>query len=123
MWSTLATSRTSVTAGSSSSPRDLFRLKLSDDGQRVTIVTDIEQQIFMSYDGVIAHSEQSAAKMASGTPITHADAAYFVVAPTFRTGAEKYAVQAVGKMVQHHSIRRTDSSDTTIALIGQFEKR
>jgi hypothetical protein len=33
-----------------------------------------------------------------------ADGAYFVVAPTFRTGAEKYAwlnrVQAVGKMVQ-----------------------
>src|SRR5215831_5920543 len=50
------------------------------------------------------HSEQSAAKMASGTPITHADGAYFVVAPTFRTGAEKYAwlkgVQAVGEMVQ-----------------------
>ena len=75
--------------------RDLFRLKLSDDGQRVTIVTDNEQQIFMSYDGVIAHSEQSAAKMASGTPITHADAAYFVVAPTFRTGAEKYACAVI----------------------------
>ena len=58
----------------------------------------------MSYNGVIAHSEQSAAKMASGTQITHADGAYFVVAPTFRTIAEKYTwligVLAVGKMVQ-----------------------
>ena len=71
---------------------------------RLTMVTDDEQLIFISYNGVIAHSEQSAAKMASGTPISHADAAYFMVAPTFRTGAEKYAwlnrVQAVGKMVQ-----------------------
>ena len=71
---------------------------------RATIVTNDEHQIFMSYNGVIAHSEQSAAKMASGTQITHADGAYFVVAPTFRTSAEKYTwlngVQAVGKMVQ-----------------------
>jgi hypothetical protein len=71
---------------------------------RLTMLTDDEQLIFISYNGVIAHSEQSAAKMARGEPVTHADALYFVVAPTFRTGAEKYAwlnrVQAVGKMVQ-----------------------
>jgi hypothetical protein len=71
---------------------------------RATMLTDDGQQIFMSYNGVIAHSEQSAAKMAGGGSITHADGAYFVVAPTFRTSAEKYAwlnrVQAVGKMVQ-----------------------
>ena len=56
----------------------------------------------MSYGGDIAHSEQSAAS--SGTPITDADGAYFVVAVNFRTGAEKYAglngVQAVSKMAQ-----------------------
>ena len=71
---------------------------------RPTMVTDDEQLIFVSYNGVIAHSEQSAAKMASGTPISHVDAACFVVAPTFRTGEEEYAwldrVQAAGKMVQ-----------------------
>jgi hypothetical protein len=71
---------------------------------RLTMVTEDEQPISISYNGVIAHSEQSAAKVASGTLITHADAAYFMIAPTFRTGAEKYAwlnrVQAVGKMVQ-----------------------
>jgi hypothetical protein len=71
---------------------------------RLAMLTDDEQQIFISYNGVVAHSEQSAAKMASGGLMTAADGAYFVVAPTFRTGAEKYAwlnrVQAVGKMVQ-----------------------
>jgi hypothetical protein len=71
---------------------------------RLAMVTDDEQKIFVSYNGVIAHSEQSAAKVANGTSLSHADAIYFVIAPTFRTGAEKYAwlnrVQAVGKMVQ-----------------------
>jgi Protein of unknown function (DUF3237) len=71
---------------------------------RATLLTEDEQPIFMSYNGVIAHSEQSAAKMAGGGLMTHADGAYFIVTPTFRTGAEKYAwlnrVQAVGKMVQ-----------------------
>ena len=59
--------------------------------------------IFTSYNGIIAHSSASAAKMASGSPITDADAPYFVTAPTFRTSAEKYAwlngIQAIGKMV------------------------
>jgi hypothetical protein len=72
---------------------------------RLTMVTDDEQVVFVSYNGVIAHSEQSAAKMASSTPIiSHADGAYFMIAPTFRTGSEKYAwlnrIQAVGKMTK-----------------------
>jgi hypothetical protein len=71
---------------------------------RLTMRTDDEQLIFVSYNGVIAHSEQSAAKVANGQSISHADTIYFLIAPTFRTGAEKYAwlnrVQAVGKMVQ-----------------------
>jgi len=70
---------------------------------RGTLVTDDEQMIFTSYNGVISHSQASAAKMASGAPITDADAPYFMTAPTFRTSAEKYSwlngVQAVGKMV------------------------
>jgi hypothetical protein len=71
---------------------------------RLTMLTDDAQLIYVSYNGVIAHSGQSAARMASGGVITPADGAYFVVAPTFRTSAEKYAwlngVQAVGKMVR-----------------------
>lgn len=80
-------------------PSGVWRLDV-----RGSMVTDDNQTIFVSYNGIIAHSEQSAAKMASGAPITHADAPYFVTAPTFRTAAEKYGwlnrVQAVGKMVQ-----------------------
>jgi hypothetical protein len=71
---------------------------------RTILLTDDAQPIFVSYNGVATLSEQTAAKLAGGGSITHADAAYFVVATTFRTGAEKYAwlnrVQAVGKMVQ-----------------------
>jgi hypothetical protein len=79
-------------------PSGMLRLDV-----RGTLVTDDEQMIFMSYNGVIVHSESSAAKMASGTPITEADVPYFVAAPTFRTSAQKYAwlngIQAVCKMV------------------------
>jgi hypothetical protein len=79
-------------------PSGVWRLDV-----RGTLLTDDERLIFASYNGVIAHSPASAAKMASGTPITEADAPYFVTAPTFRTSAQKCAwlneIQAVGKMV------------------------
>jgi hypothetical protein len=80
-------------------PSGVWRLDV-----RGSMITDDNQPIYVSYNGVISHSEQSAAKLASGTPITHTDAPYFVTAPTFRTASEKYAwlnrIQAVGKMVQ-----------------------
>jgi hypothetical protein len=80
-------------------PSGVWRLDV-----RGTMITDDEQMIFTSYNGIISHSEKSAAKMASGSPITHDDAPYFATAPTFRTAAEKYTwlnnMQAVGKMVQ-----------------------
>jgi len=80
-------------------PSGVWRLDV-----RGTMVTDDNAMIFTSYNGIIAHSEASAAKMASGSPITHADAPYFATAPTFRTAAEKYSwlnsLQAVGKMAQ-----------------------
>jgi hypothetical protein len=42
--------------------------------------------------------------MAQGGLVTQADGAYFVVAPTFRTSADKYVwlnrVQAIGKMLE-----------------------
>jgi len=80
-------------------PSGVWRLDV-----RATVVTDDEQMIFVSYNGVIAFSDATAAKLASGSPITHADVDYFAMAPTFRTAAEKYSwlnrVQAVGKMVQ-----------------------
>jgi hypothetical protein len=79
-------------------PSGIWRLDV-----RGTLVTDDGQAIFMSYNGVIIPSEAGAAKMASGIPITEADIPYFMMAPTFRTSAPKYAglngIQAVGKMV------------------------
>jgi hypothetical protein len=60
---------------------------------RATLVTDDDQLIFVSYNGV------NDTKV-NGTP----DAPYIAIAPTFRTSSEKYAwlnhLQAVGKMVQ-----------------------
>ena len=70
---------------------------------RGSLVTDDGQTIFAAYNGIIAHSETSAAKMASGKPVTEADGLYFVTAPIFRTAAPKYAwlnsIQCLGKMV------------------------
>ena len=64
---------------------------------RATMLTDDEQMSFVSYNGVITLS--CATKVASGSPLTHADVSYFAIAPTFRTAAEKYSwlngVQAV----------------------------
>jgi len=80
-------------------PSGVWRLDV-----RGTMVTDDEQMIFVSYNGIISFPEATGAKLASGSAITHADVNYFVTAPTFRTASEKYSwlnrVQAVGKMVQ-----------------------
>ncbi len=90
---------------------------------RTTLVTDDGQAIFMSYNGVIAHSEQSAAKMASGSLVTHADGIYFAVAPTFRTSSEKYAwLNACRPWAKWQScplIRPTDSSNTNSLLFAE----
>ena len=84
---------------------------------RGSMITDDGHPVYVSYNGTIAHSAQSAAKMASGSPITHEDAPYFVIAPTFRTAADKYSwlnrIQAVGKAVRFstdpaHSFVRYD---------------
>jgi hypothetical protein len=90
-------------------PSGVWRLDV-----RATVVTDDEQMIFGSYNGIIAFPEATAAKVASGSPITQADVNYFVTAPTFRTASEKYSwlnrVQAVGKMVQ----LSTDPANTLV---------
>lgn len=71
---------------------------------RGSMITEEGQAIYLSYNGTIAHSDQSAAKLASGAPVTHHDAPYFVTAPTFRTASEEHGwlnrIQAIGKMVQ-----------------------
>jgi hypothetical protein len=80
-------------------PSGVFRLDV-----RATVRTDDGADIYVSYNGVIQYSAESAERLAKGEVLTDKDIPYFVTAPTFQTSSEKYAwlngVQAVGKMVE-----------------------
>lgn len=80
-------------------PSGVFRLDV-----RGSIRTDDGADIYVSYNGIIQHSEKSAERMTHGEVLTDKDMPYFVTAPTFQTSAPKYAwlngVQAIGKMVE-----------------------
>ena len=71
---------------------------------RATLKTDDGALIYMSYNGILQHSAESAAKMNQGEVLTTKDIPYFVTAPTFQTAALKYAwlnrVQAINKVVE-----------------------
>jgi hypothetical protein len=71
---------------------------------RASIRTDDGADIYVSYNGIIQHSKESAERLMKGEVLTDKDVPYFVTAPTFQTSSEKYAwlngVQAVGKMVE-----------------------
>lgn len=80
-------------------PSGVFRLDV-----RGLIRTDDGAEIFVSYNGIIQHSKESAERLMKGEVLTDKDVPYFVTAPTFQTSAAKYAwlngVQAVAKMVE-----------------------
>jgi hypothetical protein len=71
---------------------------------RATMKTDDGALIYVSYNGIMQHTEHSAERMNRGEVLTAADVPYFVTAPTFQTAAPKYAwlnaVQAIGKLVE-----------------------
>ena len=71
---------------------------------RGTLRTDDGDLIYITYNGIIKHSEKSYNKLVNGELITQEDGIYFHTAPTFETTSEKYGwlngVQAVGKMVK-----------------------
>ena len=71
---------------------------------RAVLKTDDGALIYMTYNGIIQHSPESAEKMSRGEVLTAQDIPYFVTAPTFQTSSATYAwlnsVQAVGKMVE-----------------------
>ncbi len=73
-------------------------------GVLATIRTDEGDLIYLTYNGIIQHSEKSFEKLMKGEKISPADGMYFVTAPTFETTSKKYAwlngVQAVGRMVE-----------------------
>ena len=70
---------------------------------RATFKTDDGALVYVTYNGVISHSEESSARMANGEVLTSEDF-YFITAPTMRTSSEKYAwlnhVQCIGKVVE-----------------------
>jgi hypothetical protein len=71
---------------------------------RLTIVTDDNQLIYTSYNGIIKHSDASAEKAARGEVVRPADGVYFVAAPTYHTSSERYAwindIQAIALMTE-----------------------
>jgi hypothetical protein len=80
-------------------PSGVFRLDV-----RGSIRTDDGADIYVSYNGIIQYSAESAERLMKGELLTDKDIPYFVTAPTFQTSSQKYAwlngVQAIGKMVE-----------------------
>lgn len=70
---------------------------------RGTIKTDDGALVYITYNGVVAHSRDSADRLARGEVLTSKDF-YFVIAPTMQTASDKYAwlnqVQCIGKVVE-----------------------
>jgi len=71
---------------------------------RATLKTDDGALIYISYNGIIQHSAESAEKLGKGELLTTRDIPYFITAPTFQTSSEKYAwlnsVQLASKLVE-----------------------
>ena len=71
---------------------------------RAVLKTDDGALIYVTYNGIIQHSPESAERMSQGEVLTASDIPYFVTAPTFQTSSPTYAwlnsVQAVSKMVE-----------------------
>jgi hypothetical protein len=70
---------------------------------RLTILTDDNQYIYVTYNGVIKTNPTTDKKYQEGKEVIKADEQYFITAPTFQTASPKYAwlneMQAVGKYV------------------------
>lgn len=58
---------------------------------RALIQTDDNAFIFLSYNGILQHSKDSAERLGKGELLTSKDIPYFITAPTLQTSSEKYA--------------------------------
>ena len=80
-------------------PSGVFRLDV-----RGLIQTDDGAHIYISYNGIIKNSEESAERLNNGELLTDKDIPYFIAAPTLQTSSEKYSwlneVQTISKMVE-----------------------
>ena len=70
---------------------------------RLTILTDDNQYIYVTYNGVIKTNPTTDKKFEEGKEVIKADEQYFITAPTFQTASPKYGwlneIQAVGKPI------------------------
>ena len=70
---------------------------------RLTIQTDDDQIIYVSYNGIRRCSKEARARLEQGEMLQASDC-YFITAPTFETKSERYGwlngMQAVGKMLE-----------------------
>ena len=82
-------------------PGDALRLRLD---ARVTIETDEQEIIYMSYNGRMHCDKENTDRFRKGE-VVKAEDCYLISAPTFQTKSEKYSwlndIQAVGKMVEY----------------------
>ena len=80
-------------------PSGAFRLDV-----RATLKTEEGDLLYLTYNGIIEHTEASLAKQKAGEKYTHEDLTYFVTAPTIQTASKKYAflnrVQLINKFVE-----------------------
>lgn len=71
---------------------------------RATLKTDDGALIYISYNGILQNSAESAERLFKGELMTTKDIPYFIVAPTFQTSSPKYgwlnSLQAVSKLVE-----------------------
>ena len=76
----------------------VFRLDV-----RLTIQTDDDQIIFVSYNGIFHCQKEVLERFVKGEMLRTSDC-YFITAPTFETKSERYGwlngVQAIGKMLE-----------------------
>jgi len=71
---------------------------------RATLKTDDGELIYITYNGIIQHTDGSIAKLNNGEVFTNKDVAYFVTAPAMQTSSKKCdylnRVQLINKFVE-----------------------
>ncbi len=71
---------------------------------RAVMKTDDGDLLYVTYAGLLQHTEESFKKMNAGEVIKASDVAYFYTAPTIQTGSKKYdylnRVQLINKFVE-----------------------
>jgi len=71
---------------------------------RATLKTEDGDLLYITYNGIIQHTDASLAKLNAGEKFTYKDVAYFVTAPTVQTSSKKYdwlnRVQLINKFVE-----------------------